>query len=75
MAQKITLSLKESNVQYAKKSAKKNKTSVSKMVDAQLDLLKRIDDAFKNTKLDPWVKRFGGIINTGKNEDPKNMFE
>lgn len=75
MAQKITLSLKESNVKFAKRTAKKNNTSVSKMVDTQLELLKRIDDEFKNTKLDPWVKRFAGIINTGKNEDPKNMFE
>ena len=75
MAQKITLSLKESNVKFAKSTAKKNSTSVSKIVDTQLELLKRIDDEFKNAKPDPWVKRFAGIINTGKNEDPKNMFE
>lgn len=74
MAQKITLSLKESNVKFAKKRAKLSKTSVSKIVDSQLELLKRIEDAFKNEKLSPWVKEFAGMVSTGKNEDPKNMF-
>lgn len=74
MTQKITLSLKESNVKFAKKTAKLSKTSVSKIVDNQLELLKRIEDAFKNEKLNPWVKEFAGMVNTGKNEDPKNMF-
>jgi hypothetical protein len=75
MAQKITLSLKESNVKFAKKTAKERNTSVSKIIDAQLEMLKVIEERLKKTKLDPWVKRFGGMVSTGKNEDPKNMFE
>lgn len=57
MAQKITLSLKESNVKFAKKQAGKTKTSISKMVDEYLDLLQRIDAAYKKEKLTPFVKR------------------
>lgn len=74
MAQKITLSLKESNVKFAKKQAAKTKNSVSKIVDDYFDLLQRIDIAYKKEKLTPWVKKFGGIVNTGKNEDPKDFF-
>ena len=74
MTQKITLSLKVSNVKFAKKRAKLSKTSVSKIVDSQLELLKRIEDAFKNEKFSSWVKESAGIVNTGKNEDPKNVF-
>jgi len=74
MSQKITLSLNESNVKFAKRKAKTSKTSVSKIVDGQLDLLRRIEEALKKEKLHPWVKEFGGMIDTGKNEDPKNLF-
>jgi Family of unknown function (DUF6364) len=74
MAQKITLSLKEGNVKFAKRKARLKNTSVSQIVDKQLDLLKRIDEMFEKEKLDPWVKRFAGMVDTGKNEDPKNMF-
>jgi Family of unknown function (DUF6364) len=74
MAQKITLSLKESNVKFAKKEAMRTKKSVSKIVDDYLDLLQRIDAVHKKGKLSPFVKRFGGMVDTGKNEDVKNIF-
>ena len=55
MAQKITLSLKESNVKFIKKHALTSGTSVSKIVDDYLDLLHKIDIASKketDTKID-----------------------
>jgi Family of unknown function (DUF6364) len=73
MAQKITLSLKESNVKFAKKHAGKTKVSISKMVDEYLDLLQRIDAAYGKEKLTPFVKRFSGMISTGKEENVKNV--
>ena len=72
MTQKITLLLKEDNVKFAKKMAKQKGGSVSKMFDEYLDLLKRIDEKMKNEKLDPFAKKFGGMISTGKNEDVKS---
>ncbi len=74
MAQKITLSLKESNVKFAKKKASSSNTSVSKIFDEYLDLLQKIDVVYKKNKLTPFAKRFSGIVNTGKNEDLKNIF-
>ena len=74
MAQKITLSLKESNVKFAKKKAAKSHTSVSKIFDDYLELLQKIELAYKKEKLTPFVKRFSGMVNTGKNEDIRNIF-
>lgn len=73
MAQKITLSLKESNVKFAKRQAGKTKISISKMVDEYLDLLQRIEAVYKKEKLSPFVKRFSGMVSTGKDENVKNI--
>ena len=74
MTQKVTLLLKGDNVKFAKKIAKKKGKSMSKMIDDYLDLLQRIDKQFSREKLHPWVKEFGGIVNTGKNEDIKSIY-
>lgn len=75
MSQRITLSLKQGNIKFAKKKAGKSKTSVSKMVDDYFDLLQRIEAAYKKEKPAPFIKGFAGIVNTGKNEDTKSIFE
>jgi hypothetical protein len=72
MTQKVTLLLKSENVNFAKNNAKKMGTSMSKIVDDYLDILKRLDNRTKNGKIDPFVKKFGGMISTGKNEDVKS---
>jgi len=74
MTQKVTLLLKSSNIQFAKKSAKKKGKSMSKMMDEYLDLLQRIEKQFSKEKLHPFVKEFGGMVNTGKNEDIKSIY-
>jgi hypothetical protein len=68
MSQKVTLLFKEENVNFAKKEARRRGTSMSKMMDEYLDLLKKIDKKMKSEKLHPYVKEVGGMINTGKNE-------
>lgn len=74
MPQKITLSLKERNVKFAKQQAFKTKKSVSKIVDEYFDLLLKIDTANSKKKPHPFVKKFGGMISTGKNEDKTSIF-
>jgi hypothetical protein len=39
------------------------------------DLLKKIDKKMKSEKLHPYVKKVGGMINTGKNEDKHSIFD
>ncbi len=60
MAQKITLSLKEGNVKFAKRKARLKNTSVSQIVDKQPDLLKRIDEMLEKEKLGPLGKKICG---------------
>ncbi len=74
MTQKVTLLLKSENVSFAKKNAKKKGTSMSKMIDGYLDVIKQIDKKMKNEKMDPFVKKFSGIVNTEKNEDKNSIF-
>ena len=74
MTQKVTLLLKSENISFAKKNAKKKGTSMSRMVDDYLDVIKRIDKKMKSEKLDPFVKKFSGIVNTGKNENKNSIF-
>lgn len=71
MTQKVTLLLKSDNINFAKKNAKRSGRSMSKMVDEYFDLLQRIDKKMSKAKSDPFIKEFGGMINTGKNEDIK----
>lgn len=74
MTQKVTLLLKSENVSFAKKNAKKRGTSMSKMVDDYLGVIKKIDKKMKNEKMEPFVKKFSGIVNTGKHEDKNSIF-
>ena len=72
--QRVTLNFKSTNARFLKKMVKEKKVSISKIVDEYLDLLQRIDKKLSKEKLDPWVKKFGGIVNTGKNEDIKSIY-
>ena len=74
MTQKVTLLLKSENISFAKEAAKRKGKSMSKMVDEYIDLLQRIDKQLSKEKLHPFVKEFGGIVNTGKNEDIKSIY-
>ena len=65
--------MNESNIRKAKKIAAKRGTSVSKIVEDYIVLLDRIEQSLKKEKMHPFVKEFGGIVNTGKNEDVKSI--
>lgn len=68
MKQKITLSLPESSIKLAKKFAKQHNKSVSEFLSNQLEVINNVEIALSKEKLTPWVKKFAGIVNTGKNE-------
>ncbi|MEP6926683.1 MAG: DUF6364 family protein [Ginsengibacter sp.] len=74
ITQKVTLLLKDNNIRFAKKNAKQKEVFVSKMIDDYLDLLQRIDKQMAKEDLDPFVKKFGGIISNGKNVDVKFQY-
>ena len=74
MNQKVTLLLKKNNIHFAKQNAKQKGKSMSKMVDEYLDLLQRIHKQMSKEKLDSFVKEFGGMVSTGKNEDLKSLY-
>lgn len=74
MKQRAILNFKSTNAQFLKKMVKEKKVSISKIVDEYLDLLQRIDKKLSQEKLDTWVKKFGGIVNIGINEDIKSIY-
>ena len=43
------------------------------MVEDYIILLDRIEQTLKNEELHPFVKEFGGIVNTEKNENKKSI--
>lgn len=73
MANRITLMMNESNIKKAKKIAAGRGISVSKMVEDYIELLDKIDQRIKKDGLSPFVKRFGGMVNTGKNETKQTI--
>jgi hypothetical protein len=76
MTQKLTLTLKESNVKYAKNLAKEKKTSVSDLVNHYLETMRNIENANKiNKKKDPFIDKFAGVFDTGSKDILKEYFE
>ena len=73
MTQKVATTLK------GKSRSRKNMMEAKKGTDEILkkypDLLEKIEEKMKNIELHPWVKKFGGIINTGKSEDKHSIFD
>jgi Family of unknown function (DUF6364) len=68
MKQKITLSLPEHSIKLAKKYAKQHNKSVSEFLSNQLEIINNVEITLGKQKLTPWVKKFAGIVNTGKSE-------
>ena len=75
MKRRITLSLSERSIRFAKKYAKERNMSVSEIFDHYFTTLKNIDDSNKKQKIkDPFVEKFSGIFNTGSKDILKEMF-
>lgn len=73
MANRITLMMSEANIKKVKKIAAKRKSSVSRIMEDYVILLDKIEERIKKEELSPFVKRFGGLVNTGKNETKESI--
>ena len=76
MKQRITLSLSESSINFAKKYAKKSNSSVSEMFDNYFGTLKKIEETNKKLKVkDPFIEKFAGVFDTGSKDILKEVFK
>ena len=75
MANRITLMMSETNIKKAKKIAAKRGISVSRIMEDYVILLDKIEERIKIEELSPFVKKFAGMVNTGKNETKKTILE
>ncbi len=74
MKTKLTILVEEENIKFAKKFAKDNHTSVSKLMN---DFLMDIKTAKKERKItyDPYIQKYAGVFNTGSKNIMEEMFE
>ncbi len=73
MANRITLMMSEVNIKKAKKIAAKRGSSVSSILEDYVVLLDKIEQRLKKGDMNPFVKKFAGIVNTKKNETKKSI--
>lgn len=72
MDKKLTLSLDQTIIENAKKYAKSNNISLSKLIESYLGTL--INPQKKSTKITPLVKSLSGIISLDKEFDLKDDY-
>lgn len=70
MDKKLTLSLNQGIIERAKRYAKSNNTSLSKMIEAYFDSLTRTDES-EGIKITPLVRSLSGVIELSKDFDYK----
>ncbi len=71
MDKKLTLSLDQTIIEKAKKYAKENNTSLSKMVEAYFDLLTNIESNKNELLITPLVESLCGVIELPEDFDYK----
>lgn len=72
MNTKLTLSLNDQTIEKAKKYAKMNKTSLSRIIEAYLENLTRQED--QSQEITPLVKSLSGIIELPEDYDYKKEY-
>ncbi len=72
MDKKLTLSLNESVIENAKLFAKKNKISLSKLIEAYLKSI--VDNTTKNVEITPLVESLSGVIELPKDFDVRDEY-
>ena len=72
MDKKLTLSLNESIIETAKRYAKANNISLSKLIESYLGSLTKEEK--KKMEISPLVKSLSGVISIDKNYDPKDDY-
>jgi hypothetical protein len=72
MDKKLTLSLDESVIAYAKLYAEKNKISLSKLVEAYLRSV--VNHKTKNVEITPLVKSLSGVVELPSDFDVRDEY-
>ncbi|MEM6965380.1 MAG: DUF6364 family protein [Bacteroidota bacterium] len=72
MDKKLTLSLNESVIEDAKLFAKKNKISLSKLIENYLKSV--VDNKTKNVEITPLVESLGGVIQLPADFDVRDEY-
>jgi Family of unknown function (DUF6364) len=72
MDKKLTLSLDESVIAYAKLYAEKNKISLSKLVEGYLKSV--VDNKTKNVEITPLVMSLSGVIDLPSDFDIREKY-
>jgi hypothetical protein len=72
MDKKLTLSLDESVIAYAKLYAEKNKISLSKLVEGYLKSV--VDNKTKNVEITPLVMSLSGVIDLPSDFDIRDEY-
>lgn len=72
MDKKLTLSLDESVIAYAKLYAEKNKISLSKLVEAYLRSV--VNHKTKNVEITPLVKSLSGVVELPADFDVRDEY-
>ena len=71
MATKLTLSVDATVIKRAKAFAKKNNTSLSKLIENYLSYLTRKEKEYDNDGISPLVTSLSGVIKSAHNFDYK----
>ncbi|MDT0645019.1 DUF6364 family protein [Zunongwangia sp. F363] len=72
MDKKLTLSLNESIIETAKRYAKANNISLSKLIESYLGSLTK--EEMKKMEISPLVKSLSGVITVDENYDPQDDY-
>lgn len=75
MSQKLAAPNKRKRKSHSRKNMTEAEKKTAEILVKYPDLLERIAKKMETIELDPWVKKYGGIINTGKNEDKSSIFD
>lgn len=74
METKLTLRLNDSVIKRAKIYAKKQRISLSKMIEAYLDSLTKEKNAEQEIEITPLIKSLSGVIDLPKDFDYKKEY-
>jgi len=74
METKLTLRLNDRVIERAKKYAKKQRTSLSKMIESYLDSLTKDESTEQESEITPLIKSLSGVIDLPDDFDYKKEY-
>lgn len=68
MKEDVAIQLSKENLSFAKRKANQKGKSVSELIDDYVKTFRKIEEGAKVAKQDPFMRKFGGLLNSDKNE-------